>query len=166
MNKEVVYKNSRFEILSRSDSDSVYVREFSPEYVTVVALKDGQLVVVKQHREAMGQDTYELPGGAMEAGESREEAARRELREETGYTCGELVPLGTAHSYACIINRLNHLFFTQEILGQQEQDLDFDEDIEIQTYPVDDAFELIKNGSWPDSELSQALLLARLNGLL
>ncbi|MBQ9080196.1 MAG: NUDIX domain-containing protein [Clostridia bacterium] len=49
-------------------------------FSVIVARSEGKLVLCK-HRE---RDTYEVPGGHIEQGESAEEAARRELYEETG----------------------------------------------------------------------------------
>jgi ADP-ribose pyrophosphatase len=164
--KVKVYKNSRFELHSAPESDSIFIHEYQPEYSTVVALVDGRLVMVKQYREGIGQDTYELPGGAMVKGETPEDAARRELAEETGYICGELIYLGKVHAYASMIDRQIHMFFTKDISEQRDQNLDFDEDIEIQTYEVEEAFAQIRDNHWPDAETAQGLLLARLKGLL
>jgi len=56
------------------------------KYVVIVTRYDGQWVLVR-HRE---RDTYEVPGGHIEPGETPEAAARRELYEESGATEYEL----------------------------------------------------------------------------
>jgi 8-oxo-dGTP pyrophosphatase MutT (NUDIX family) len=66
----------------------------SPGGVAVVALThDGRLVLVEQFRHGTGRVALELPSGVSEPGESPLAAARRELREETGYegADGELI---------------------------------------------------------------------------
>lgn len=160
--KQPAFRNRRFDVYS-TETDGLYIHEKNHEYVTVVALRDEQLVVVRQYREAVQSLTHELPGGRMEGAEDRETAARRELLEETGLVCGELVPLGTIHSHACLINSVVHLFFTREILSEQVQHLDDDEDIDVLAVPLSEAFARIADGTWTDTELLSALLLARLH---
>lgn len=53
--------------------------------VVLPHLPDGRLVLVRQFRYAPGLDLWELVAGAIEPGETPRQAARRELREETGY---------------------------------------------------------------------------------
>jgi ADP-ribose pyrophosphatase len=62
-----------------------------PDAVAVVpVLPDASLVLVWQVRHAHGRTQWEVPAGRVHAGESPEAAARRELREETGYRAGTL----------------------------------------------------------------------------
>jgi 8-oxo-dGTP pyrophosphatase MutT (NUDIX family) len=66
-----------------------------PDYVSIVArTPDGQVMLVRQHRPVMGHDTVELPSGHVDAGETPEQAARRELLEETGMVARDIELLG------------------------------------------------------------------------
>jgi len=63
--------------------------------VAMVLLVDPSGAVLLQHRDGdapVSPNVWSLPGGHIEPGETPEEAARRELREETGLTAGELEP--------------------------------------------------------------------------
>ena len=79
---------------------STGVREYirHPGAVVMAPLLEGsRLVLLRQFRYAVGEVMVELPAGKVDPGEEPEEAARRELAEEIGYTCGKLVRLGLIH---------------------------------------------------------------------
>ncbi|MFQ5922742.1 MAG: NUDIX hydrolase [Anaerolineales bacterium] len=72
-----------------------YYRINSPDGVIILALtKSDQIILVRQFRPAFNQNTLEFPSGAIDDSESPQEAAARELHEETGYVCQDLNPLG------------------------------------------------------------------------
>ena len=69
------------------------VREYvqHPDAAVVIPLLDERTVLmVRQYRYAAGKHTLEFPAGKIDEGETPEQAARRELLEETGYQCDEL----------------------------------------------------------------------------
>jgi ADP-ribose pyrophosphatase len=66
-----------------------------PDYVGVVArTPDARILLVQQYRPVVGHDVIELPSGLVDPGETPEQAARRELLEETGTVAKELELLG------------------------------------------------------------------------
>ena len=78
------------------------------DYVTVVALtRARELILVRQYRPAIGKTTLELPGGHVESDQTPEEAARKELQEETGYVADRFELLGNlAPDTGRLCNRL------------------------------------------------------------
>jgi 8-oxo-dGTP diphosphatase len=60
--------------------------------VSVAAVRDGKVLLVKRGRSP-SKGLYAFPGGRVEPGETLEEAARRELLEETGVLASDLQPL-------------------------------------------------------------------------
>jgi len=65
----------------------------SGSVVVLPHLADGRLLLVRQYRHAAGRSLWELVAGGIEQGETPNEAARRELTEETGYCTSHLTPL-------------------------------------------------------------------------
>ena len=90
--RRVAYENPWIDVwhdeVRRPDgSEGVYgLVHFHTRAVGVVAVgEDGRLLLVGQHRYALDEYSWEIPEGGVEAGESLEDGARRELREETGF---------------------------------------------------------------------------------
>ncbi|MBA7610243.1 MAG: NUDIX domain-containing protein [Calditrichaeota bacterium] len=65
--------------------------------VMVPLLENDRIIFLRQYRYAVGEVMVELPAGKLDPGEDPLDTARRELTEETGYTCERLVRLGLIH---------------------------------------------------------------------
>ena len=63
----------------------------------IVLTDRGRMLVQRRPSSGLLPGLWEFPGGRIEPGESSEDAARRELREETGLSAGRIVPIGTVH---------------------------------------------------------------------
>lgn len=64
------------------------------EGVSVLTIRDGHILLQRQYRYPVRSWQWELPGGFVDPGETPEQAAERELKEETGYSVKELHSLG------------------------------------------------------------------------
>lgn len=76
------------------DADKV---SFGSSVVVLPVLDDGRVLLIRQWRAAVGGWVIEAPAGRVEQGESPEQAAARELEEETGYRASRLEPLYSAY---------------------------------------------------------------------
>ncbi len=121
--------------------------------------KDGNVLLVRQFRKAVEQEMYELPAGVMEDGESPEEAARRELAEETGLSAGSLQRLAGFYTTPGFSNEYIHIFAARD-LQPAEATLDDDEDITTDWIPLADAVGMIETGEVRDAKTIIGLLLA------
>src|SRR3954447_4362458 len=97
--EKVVFDTKWFQIVARQfpgSKDPHYLIN-STDFVDVVAVTEaGKLLLVRQFRPAAGRETLELPSGHVEAGETPEDAVRKELLEETGYVADTFELLATA----------------------------------------------------------------------
>lgn len=91
--KEKTYRDQS----GRQGSWTYIERRCGQEAVVIVALtaQSGSLVVIEQFRVPLERTVAEFPAGLVDSGESPEAAARRELREETGFE-GEILEVGPA----------------------------------------------------------------------
>lgn len=97
-NKEVVFSTPWFQVVAKKieSLSSPYYIVKAPDCVSVFATTtDNQVLLVQQYRPTLDSETLELPSGHIEKMESPEEAACRELMEETGYQVDKLELLGT-----------------------------------------------------------------------
>ena len=132
----------------------------APDWVNVVALTpDGQLVLVRQFRYGTNDFSVEIPGGVMDEGEDPIAAGLRELREETGYTGTKARLLGSVHPNPAMQNNRCHLVLVEDARRSEQLDWDPDEEFEIMTKPVDEAYALAYAGGITHAMVLDALLL-------
>jgi UDP-N-acetyl-D-mannosaminuronic acid dehydrogenase len=86
------------------------------DYVSIVAtLPDGQVLLVRQFRPAVGAETIETPAGHVEPGQTPEEAARQELLEETGYRARTVAALGVLYPDTGRLGNRHWAFFATDL---------------------------------------------------
>src|SRR6266567_1508471 len=104
-----VFDLLRHEMLDRDGRPMRDAYTFTcPDWVSVVPVTDdGNFVLVRQYRHGIDAPTLEVPGGIIDEGQDPAGAAIRELREETGYGQGTLVPLGVSHPNPALQNNLH-----------------------------------------------------------
>lgn len=117
------------------------------------------VLLVRQYRYVAGRMTWEMPTGGVHAGESVEEAARRELAEEIGYRPGRLTPLCTYHTSKSVLDETAHLFLGEgmERLALPPDETEF---IEVRPFPFAEVLRMVLAGEILDSMTIVAVLLA------
>lgn len=116
----------------RTGSRRQYVTLDAPDWVNLVALTpEGQLVLVRQWRHGTRRFELELPAGAIDPGETPEQAAARELLEETGYSAATISRLGEVAPNAAFQHNRCYTVLAEGCIRTGETDFDEGEDIEI-----------------------------------
>lgn len=128
------------------------------EVVAVFAMDtEGQVILARQFRPGPMEILDELPGGAIDEGENPENAALRELLEETGYEPGEVRFLGQAHECAySTIKR--YIFIALDCEKVADQNLDDGEYIEVVKKPLHQFIQQLMQGALTDPEVGWAAL--------
>ena len=91
---------------------------------------DGRFVFVRQFRKAIEQELLEVVAGTLEIGETPEVCARREIREETGYTVKTMTPLGSLFTAPGFCTEQIYLFYA-ELAQSGPADPDQDEHLDV-----------------------------------
>ena len=136
-------------------------------YTAVVAVtEDGHIPLVRQFRPAVEQRVLELPSGAVDAGEDPEEAARRELLEETGCEAGELTLLGRLHVDSGRLETQQWAFFAPDVRVVKPHPTGEEEDLELLFATPAELREAILGGEFNLSVHLGMLALAVVSGRL
>jgi ADP-ribose diphosphatase len=127
----------------------------TPDWVNIVALTpEDRVILVRQFRHGLRSLSLEIPGGMVDPGESAEEAARRELLEETGFSAASWERLGIVHPNPAIQNNRCTTFLALQCERVGEQTLDATEDIDVELVPVFELPQLVSSG-----QITHALVL-------
>lgn len=100
--------------LSDLDRQPFYRIESSDGVLVLAITRNEEIILIRQFRPALRRSTLEFPAGSIEEGETPEEAAVRELHEETGYRAGTLRLLGSGHIMMNRYSARDYLFMAQD----------------------------------------------------
>lgn len=105
---------------------------------------DGQILLVRQYRHVTQSFCWEIPGGGLHPGESPDEAAQRELREETGYRAGCLRRLGSFWPNNAYLDEVIHVYLGED-LTPDPLPADQDEQLERRAFPFSEALAMAQD---------------------
>jgi len=141
---EIAHDSSGFEI-HRS-----IVRHPGSAVMMAVDKKD-RILLVKQFRLPAGKDLWELPAGRIDAGEKPLQAAKRELREETGYQANKWVKLISYWASPGYVAEKMNLFLALDLTAGEQQPME-DERIEIAWFTRKQIRKWIRDGKIEDGK--------------
>lgn len=118
--------------------------------VAIVAVDGEDLIMVRQYRKAIEGELLEIPAGKLED-EDPLECAKRELKEETGYSADEWQYVCDFYSTPGFSNERMFLYYATD-LKKGEMDPDEDELIKVERVKLRDALEMLKRGQFKDAK--------------
>jgi len=97
-----------------------------PGGVVILACNaDGEFIMVRQYRYAIGDYLLEFPAGRLNPGENPQMAALRELKEETGYQANQIHELGYIYTAPGFCSEKLYMYFADDLVaGESEPDED------------------------------------------
>ena len=150
-------RRNRYRLPDGREIDDYFVVERSA-FVLVVALRAGRLVLVRQYRPATGREYVSLPAGYIDEAESPEEAARRELREETGLEATQFRLIGQLDPLPGYLSSKAFVVLCEEAAGELRVG-DADEISQVFDLPIDEAVGMIRSGGICEMQAVSAILL-------
>ena len=121
--------------------------------------ENNEIFLVKQFRYPFQTVTREVPAGKLEKGEDHGECGRRELLEETGYTCKEYIYLGEMLPTPAYNTEVTYMYLAKG-LTFSSQSLDPDEFLDVERIPLSEAVKQVMDGTIRDGKTQIAVLKA------
>ena len=116
--------------------------------VVLALTPESEIVLVREFRPGVEDMLLELPGGGIDAGESPNDAAARELLEETGYA-GAVEEVGSIVDCA-YSTRIRHVFVARDVRPVREPSPDRGEGTEVALLPLERFREHLRSGRLTD----------------
>lgn len=153
-------------ILPNGRHGSYYVVVKAPAVWIIPVTARGQIALLRNYRHTVNDWCWEIPAGSVEPGQTLEEAARAELREEVGGTAEALDYLGQSYIANGISDEVGHFFLATNVtLGEPQHETA--EVMEIHLKPIAEVLRMARANEISDAPSALALLLhaARLEKL-
>ena len=116
-----------------------------------------RLLLERQYRHAAGERLWELPAGSLESGEQKLAAAKRELKEETGYTANKWEKALFFYVSPGFLTESMAVFLARG-LKKGEAQPEEDERIAVRFFPLPQAVQMTLSGKIKDAKTLASIL--------
>lgn len=139
----------------------------APDWTSVICVTDAsEVVLVRQYRHGIASPSLELPAGVIEPHETPEQAARRELLEETGYASDDWVCIQSVSTEPARHTTRAHFFCARGARLTQRPTPEESEVLEVVREPLSELRRLAVDGSIVHGVHVGAILAAFERGLI
>lgn len=118
---------------------------------------DGNILMVRQYRNSIDAHTLEIPAGGLNPNEDMAACAARELEEETGYRTEKVSHLMDFIATVAYSNEMIGIYYADKLI-KSAQNLDEDEYVEVEKYPLDDLVQMVYEGKIVDGKSIAAIM--------
>jgi ADP-ribose pyrophosphatase len=134
--------------LDLAGKEKIYLRGKRRDYSTVVPfLSQNEILMIKSYRHLVDSVQIEVPSGYIEPGESPEQAAVRELEEETGYKAKRMILVGRYTLDYSMFEQTGNVFAAYNLAKEGKTNFGRMERIELAIKPIEEIRELLSNGT-------------------
>lgn len=162
ISKKEAYHGKRINVeeIVYSDGEKQIYREHVKAGNAVIILpitEDNQVIMVQEPRPAIHKIILSLPAGLIDEGEKPENAARRELEEETGFLAEDIQLLRTYYSSIGYSDEKIFIYLAKN-MKKTQQHLDEDEDIQVIAIPLAELEQMVEKNEIEDASTVIAVM--------
>jgi ADP-ribose pyrophosphatase len=147
--KSFSFYHDRVKLPNGKESERNIVKH--PGAVSIIAVQDDEIILIKQYRYATGKYLLEIPAGTLEENEDPFKCAVRELQEETGFAASSWNRLFQCYMVPGYSDEILY-FYLAEGLTYVGNRPDEDEDISIQRYGFEEVLSMIESNEIEDAK--------------
>lgn len=155
------------QVLNPKGGNGIYgVVSFKNKALGIIPLdNENNTWLVGQYRYALNEYSWEIPMGGGPVEKDRLESAKRELKEETGFTAGKWTEIARIHTSNSVTDEEGFVYLAQELTAG-ETEFEETEDLQIKKLPLAEAVEMVMRNEITDSiSIAGILKAARLLGI-
>ena len=163
--EKTILKTCVFDVIAKEQKadagpEGTYYSIQGKRCVCIVAVYEGKLVMVRQYRHGSETVTSEIPGGSVDDGETPEEAAARELEEESGFRAEKMLLLGKVNPNPALFNAGSELYVCLAVNPTPTGCVNYDADEVMNDLlvPYEEVLNSFGTGEYIHSFLGTALL--------
>jgi 8-oxo-dGTP pyrophosphatase MutT (NUDIX family) len=170
--KKTVYENpwmilEEHQVINPAGNDGIYGKvSFKNKALGIIPLdQEGNTWLVGQYRYPLEEYSWEIPMGGGPIGEDILEAAKRELKEETGLSAEKWTEFMRIHTSNSVTDEEGFVFLAEK-LTPGETAFEETEDLKVIKLPLQEAIQKVMKGEITDAiSIAGLLKIARLRGI-